>query len=415
MLRIIAVFLIVLFNLCELFAATYWVAPNGRLLGTGTENDPFPSIDRALDKVGGGNTFIFKPGVYPGNQITLYPKHSGTPQKPTVLKSQYKYKARLNGSLYHNIYVLENCNWVIIDGFESSGSKTGIKSGADYTVIRNCWIHNNAVCGIECHDVNGTIIENNLVEFNGKHPKWGHGMYVDGENIIIRNNIVRYNSATGLAVAPKISDSTIENNLVNRNHSWGVCLRSGGNNRLINNTIANNRYGIVIGDGLNEIVVNNIIWKNGTIIPIIAREGSDLEKVKMDYNLLYPTSKYSGPNSISSDPLFLEEKKDVYYLSKNSPAIGKASSQYTPSKDFFGRDIEPNKPLDLGCYQYEPFLLTPEAREGWFGQWPFCFSRGDPPDLWKLPPNNKDANVSWSAKAAEPNTAESNDPDFDIF
>jgi hypothetical protein len=85
MLRIIVIITILLVDLCNLsIAATYWVAPTGRQLGTGSEEDPFPSMERALDKVGGGNTFIFKPGVYLGNQITLYPQHSGTPWRTVI-------------------------------------------------------------------------------------------------------------------------------------------------------------------------------------------------------------------------------------------------------------------------------------------------------------------------------------------
>ncbi len=138
MLRVTAIFIILLFTYCSLFAATYWISPKGSSFATGTERNPFPSMKVALKKVGGGNTFIFKPGVYLGNQITLYPQHAGTPQRPTVLKSQYKYKAVLHGSPYHNLYVLKGCDWVIIDGFDCSGAKTGMKSNADYTVIRNC-------------------------------------------------------------------------------------------------------------------------------------------------------------------------------------------------------------------------------------------------------------------------------------
>lgn len=90
---------------CNLFAATYWISPEGRPSGTGSETDPFVSAEAALKKVAGGNTFIFKPGNYIGTQITLSAGHAGSAQKPTILKSQNKYEAVLHGSLFHNIYI----------------------------------------------------------------------------------------------------------------------------------------------------------------------------------------------------------------------------------------------------------------------------------------------------------------------
>lgn len=149
---------------CAIQADTFWISPHGSPGGTGTQSNPFPSIKTAIERVGGGHTFIFKPGYYVGEQIMLFPRHAGTPQNPTVLKSQEKYKAIIHGSPFHNFYIRKGCKWVVIDGFDVGGAGyTGVKSNADYTVIRNCRIHNNALQGIEAHDVIGTVIEDNLI------------------------------------------------------------------------------------------------------------------------------------------------------------------------------------------------------------------------------------------------------------
>ncbi|MHC4704843.1 MAG: right-handed parallel beta-helix repeat-containing protein, partial [Planctomycetota bacterium] len=198
MFRPIIIMAILFIGCCDLSAATYWISSKSRPSGTGAEANPFPSVETALKNSVGGDTLIFKPGIYTGSQITLTSKHAGSAKKPTVLKSEYKYQAVLHGSAVHNIYVKSGCNWVIIDGFESSGARyTGIKSDADYTAIRNCRIHNNALQGIEAHDVLGTVIENNLVEYNGEHLQFSHGIYADGDKLTIRNNIVRFNSGWG--------------------------------------------------------------------------------------------------------------------------------------------------------------------------------------------------------------------------
>ncbi|MFH1717001.1 MAG: right-handed parallel beta-helix repeat-containing protein [Planctomycetota bacterium] len=398
MLKKITILVILLLNCCDLIAATYWISPDGKPSGTGSESDPFASAEAALSKAGGGNTFIFKPGNYIGTQITLSAAHAGSSQQPTVLKSQHKYEAVLHGSPFHNIYVKNGCKWVIIDGFESSGALyTGIKSDADYTVIRNCRIHNNALQGIEAHNVRGTVIENNIIEYNGAHLQFSHGVYADGDDLTIRNNIVRFNSGWGLHLYPQIANSQIENNLIYANARWGIALYSRpriGSNRIVNNTIVLNGSGITVKNAQNEIIANNIVvdntgWKFEKTEPIHNLDGGRLssEKAMIDYNLCLPVFAGAGPHGISADPLFLDSQKGTFYLRKGSPAVAKGSGKYAPKRDFFNRLLPEGGTADLGCFPYDPSLLLPEAREDWYYQWPFL-CRGKTktmPDLWKLP------------------------------
>jgi len=391
-------FIVVLLAACsELVAETYWISPEGKASASGSEMDPFASAEAALNKAGGGNTFIFKPGDYVGTQITLSQEYAGSAESPTILKSQYKYKAVLHGSVFHNIYVKSGCKWVIIDGFESSGAKyTGIKTDADYTVIRNCRIHNNALQGIEAHGVRGAVIENNLVEYNGVHPQFNHGVYADGQDLTIRNNIIRFNSGWGLHLYPEIAGSTIENNLIYGNQRWGIAVYSKpgvGSNSIVNNTVVLNGNGIAVKNGLNEVIANNIVvdntgWPFEKAEPVAILDGGDplKSKIVIDYNLCLPPLKGGGPHRIFGDPLFLDKAKGTFYLKAGSPAIGSGSKEYAPKRDFFGRPSRENRPPDLGCFPYDPLLLSPQMRRDWYYQWPFLF-RGQAdtmPDLWNI-------------------------------
>lgn len=396
--RKMTVISILLAGCCDLLAATYWVSPEGQASGTGSETNTFTSVELALKNSSGGDTIIFKPGAYVGRQITLTPRHAGSAQRPTVLKSQRKYEAVLHGSAVHNIYIKTGCDWVMIDGFESSGARyTGIKTDADYTVVRNCRIHNNALQGIEAHGVRGTVIENNVVEFNGEHVQFCHGIYADGDRLTIRNNIIRFNSGWGLHLYPAIANSTIENNLIHANERWGIGLYSKpgvGSNRIVNNTIVLNGNGIAVKNARDEVIANNIIvnntgWAFEKAEPIENLDGgySNKSKITIDYNLCLPRFRGAGPHGVSADPMFLDAGKGAFYLQKGSPAIEKGSQEYAPKRDFFGRPRPEGKAPDLGCFAYDPSLLLPDAREDWYYQWPFLFKgkAKTMPDLWKQP------------------------------
>ena len=47
-------------------AGTYYVATDGKPDGDGSREKPWPSLDFALKKVGGGNTIVLRPGFYRG-------------------------------------------------------------------------------------------------------------------------------------------------------------------------------------------------------------------------------------------------------------------------------------------------------------------------------------------------------------
>jgi hypothetical protein len=90
---------------------------DGRAENEGTLARPWPSVEYALLQVGGGHTIIVRPGIYRG-PIEIGGGFAGTAERPTVVQSEVKWRAVIIGAEYHVISNADDCNWVIIDGFE---------------------------------------------------------------------------------------------------------------------------------------------------------------------------------------------------------------------------------------------------------------------------------------------------------
>lgn len=385
--------------LCSVFAGvqgagkTYWISPKPLAKENGTRQYPFHSIEKALEIVGPGNTFLFVPGIY-AEQIRMLPASAGTPQNPTVLKSEKKYMAVMHGSLGHGIFVDRGTEWVIIDGFEvRCASNDGIKSNADHNVIRNCWVHNNLSQGIAAHKVKGSVIERNLIEFNGRNIQHEHGIYADGVGLTIRQNIVRYNAGKGMALYPEISESLIENNLIYKNSQAAIilyCPKSGGGNRILNNTIADNGYSLTLMNAYKEIFANNIFAYNthwpylGKDNDIITRPDGNLKASRFIHNIYYPKSKFFQGDNLFKDPIFVHRSRGIYFPRVESPSFKKGDKEYASKMDFFGNP-RLGETADIGCFQYSEKLYQSQSRDQWSEDWPFInITTGQTviPDLW---------------------------------
>lgn len=249
--------------------------------------------------------------------------------------------------------------------------------------------------GIVAKDVTGALLERNLVEFNGSHIQFDHGIYASGKNLVIRQNIIRFNSSHGIHLYPSVKNSRIETNLVYGNTRSGIliwCPEGGGQNQILQNTIVENGYGLDFKNGKDEVVANNIIagntrWNYSVSNHALVLRNTELQDIKMYNNLVYPQAEMAYSNTFFMEPQFLDPRQGVFFLKSSSPAIMKGNPKWTPNQDFWGREITKDTPSDLGCFSYDRLLLEKEYRQGWYYGWPFkcSFIDEELPDLWKLP------------------------------
>jgi len=379
--------------LALLFAAngtgdTYYVAPAGKAENDGSREKPWASVEQALAKVGGGHTIILRPGIYRG-PIFIPKAYAGTAEHPTIIKSEVKWQAIVMGAPYHVIASGDDCHWVVVDGFEVLGARyDGIKLSGDHSTVRDCWVHNNSAMGVAMHNKKGGVIENNLIEFNGQHVQFHHGVYASGEDLVVRNNIVRHNSSFGLHLYPSISNARVENNLVSGHREKpGIilsCPKGGGRNVIVNNTIVGNHGGIAIWHGDGEVVANNILVSDCEVLSF----DEETQQVTSDCNLCTPASARQGQHGLTGDPMFVDAGRGVYWLRPDSPASGKGAAQHAPARDFWGRPIRKERASHLGCFAFVPDLAGEQFRAAWRSGWPYRFSPdagNEIPDLWTLP------------------------------
>lgn len=380
----ICVVLLMMVMVSSAGAEEYYVATDGAEDNDGSSEKPWPSVEYALSKVGGGHTIIVKPGIYRG-PIQIAKQYAGTEESPTVIKSEVKWQAVIIGAPYHVISNGDGCDWVVIDGFEVMGGRyDGVKMNGDHNTVRNCWIHNNKAMGIGMHNKKGGVIESNLIEFNGNHVQFDHGVYASGDGHTFRNNIVRHNAGYGLHLYSSIKNSVIANNLVyGQMRGRGIivsCPDGGGKNTIVNNTVVD-RQSLTIWNGDGEIVVNNILVGDEEVFFF----NKSTQNVTIDYNLCNPPSERQGQHGITGDPGFVDAGKGVFWLREDSPARGKGSPQYAPAMDFWGRIRPKDQPPDIGALTFVPYLATEEVRADWDYGWAYHRHSGMLPDFWALP------------------------------
>jgi len=66
-------------------AASYYVATDGKQDNDGSREKPWPSVEHALSKVGGGHTIIVRSGIYRG-PIQIARQFAGTRERPTIFQ-----------------------------------------------------------------------------------------------------------------------------------------------------------------------------------------------------------------------------------------------------------------------------------------------------------------------------------------
>ncbi len=329
--------------------AEHFVSSLGSPTNSGTEASPWPTVEFAFSHANGGDIITLLPGTYSEAVVV---ELSGTAEHPTVIRSQRKWEAILKGSSGHGIYVADGISNVVIDGIQVVGAAIdGVKVGS-FATVRNCWIHHSAHQGIAAHNTRGTTIEHNLVEHNGTSSTLDHGMYLNGTNLVVRGNVIRWNKTYGCQIYADQPSSSANCqfycNLVYGNpDALTVWSPTGQTNFVFNNTLISERY-VLIADYGTLCVTNNILVGSKKRQILCAEDSAT---IRADYNLTpVPGNERGSHDVVAPNPRFLKPIMGLFWLRPDSPALGMAAERMPPPVDFFGRRL--SRVLSVGAFQY---------------------------------------------------------------
>lgn len=369
-------------------ATTYYVSNSGNNNNTGLSlSDAWATIQYASDQVVAGDSVMVTDGTYTG----FYVDESGSSTDPIVFKAIGNNAVinQPNSFTNQDGINIENCNWVIIDGFDVIDQpRAGIRiAEADNCTIRNNYCNNNGVWGIF-----SGFAENLTVEYNEcSYSQEEHGIYLSNsaDNPIIRYNICHHNYVCGIQLngdaslggdgvisnaeivgniiyengqgggsainCDGVNNSTIINNLMYKNHASGISLykidggASSTDNKVFNNTIINAsdaRWCINIKNGsTGNTIINNILINLHSFRGSISVSSNSLTNFSSDYNIVVNSMSNDGGNttmtlvewqvlgydthSMLADALldiFVDTSSGDYHLKVGSQAIDTGSS-----------------------------------------------------------------------------------------
>ncbi|MEQ8766097.1 MAG: choice-of-anchor Q domain-containing protein [Planctomycetota bacterium] len=338
----------------------WYVDVNADCLGSGTEQDPFCTIRRAIDAANSGDTILVRPGTYfefidfRGKDLVLKSTHG---PRHTIIDGQSR------GIVVR--FESGETKASFLDGFTIQNGRNGRSNfgggifcdGSSPTISGN-WILDNKVGsalafggGIGCTETASPRILKNWIARNVAHGNssilagggFGGGIYAASPDTLILGNLIQENRA-------------VDGSLVRNGKAIGGGIHALGC-EIVNNTLVGNsvRAPHFIEDGsatYGADLVNCIVRANSPSGPVEVSTG---------------TARFScvpvgvdGPGNIQTSPEFLDINQDDYRLACSSPCIDAGDdSVLSLLVDFEGNarrvdgDSDGTSQIDIGAHEFD--------------------------------------------------------------
>lgn len=374
---------------------TYYVSTTGNDgTKTGSSDDPFASINKAVQRLKAGDELVVRSGTY---KEQVWIGKSGAADKYIVIRAEEPGTVKIEGGGRDAGFIIGG-NYVQVDGFEIAGAGAGITTASVHhiAVTRNV-IYDSVGNGISINKSDFVLVEGNTTYDNAKEDARSgisvfHPVDVTGDTttqgfrIIIRGNLSYDNvTETGArtdgngviidsATSPKGTYPAyrhpilVENNVVFGNGGAGIQAAWSDNVTVRNNTSWHNSQSPA-ADGswkaeLSNMNSNNTTWTNNiavadprvkgaSAISNVSFKGMTNQFIEYLNNLtfngkvgeasVFVTKGNAGAsagngNLLGIDPMFIDAARHDFRVFGNSPAVdGGASGQAAAASDFLGK------------------------------------------------------------------------------
>ena len=155
------------------------------------------------------------------------------------------------------------------------------------------------------------------------------------------------------------STTTLVNNLIYATEI-GVAVKDSAVSRLVNNTLADNQYGLWLyedhtGEGAGlATVVNSILW--GNQVRDIELDLAHGAAITVTYSIVQEARP--GEGNLTDDPLFQAPASGVYRLREDSPAVDSATPEGAPAEDIWGVPRPQGGGYDRGAHEFFEFYTV---------------------------------------------------------
>lgn len=321
------------------------VSPSGNdNTGDGSVDNPFESIQAALDFAGMGDTILVAPGTYTENVEIENQNHVIASYYILDGDSSHIENTVINGGGQDRVISMnligpntKLIGFTIMNGYTTS-SGAGLYCLDSYPTISHCIFKDNNA-GISNPSVHGGSIAVNHSEITLDH-------------ILIYSNYTAGHGGGIYAAHSQINASNllIVNNIANENGGALSFYRSTGtfDHVTIADDTAQNEGGALFIKDSEVSFTNSIIWGNGPQ-QITFAEFGDPSIVNIHYSILdeFITGVVTHNNGtinfglfdvFDNDPLFCESDSSNYFIAQNSPCIG--SGEDGTNMGFYGIGCE---------------------------------------------------------------------------
>jgi parallel beta-helix repeat protein len=342
---------------------------------------PLSSLANGLACTASGDTLLLRTGTYPGWDSNSSPLASGSSFATATTVAAYPGTCNVNACeavTMPGLGFSSATSYVIIDGIklDAAGAPQPVFIAGHHIRLKDMEITGGRDFGITTSELGqgGSELIRLHVHNNGTDAHFHHGIYISGDDdYLVEGCTIHDNASYGVHVfnnntAARSDNIVVRNNRIYNNglagDGFGILLAGGGgnNNSAYNNLVYNNGGGIAIGPGADNKVYNNTVYQNNVAGYAQVIIGSGSVRADVRNNILNGTATLSDSGSLSvidfnflTDPSFVSAGSGNFHLLAISGAINHVNTADLStvfSTDFEGNARGLGGRWDFGAYEF---------------------------------------------------------------